>query len=307
MVHMILKRLFFNILIFALIFCMLMLIVFIPRSLETTLGDEETQLKGLQIGDSFVTLDTEKFIKETSGYIKTLSSGSLGETKRHIKVYRYIETSFRRTLTLLSTSFVITILFGLLKGIYDRHKGNTSMSNVKLLSTISFLSIPDIFLILLLQSLAVWLHHKNIEIVTVVAGETIKSMILPVISMTLMPIHYLSRITTVSVERISQLPYITTAIGKGASKSRVLWIHILRNAIVEILGSFSSVVALLISSLLLVEYMFGYPGLTFMMFEYSKEPGIIMATAMILALIYVVVDTFINTIRVLLIPHIKQA
>lgn len=261
------------------------------------------------IGDTQVSLDTKKLGTEVFSYLRTLLSGSFGKTRDNKQVSQYITAGLPRTLTLLIGAIFLSTVFGVVKGIFDSKRGKHKQSNFKLLSTITFLSVPDIFVIIIVQSLVVWSYKHNIKIFPLAGADTWKHAVLPIVSLSLIPMAYIARITSMSFDKIYEQDYIKTALGKGASSTRIIWIHAFRNAIVDIIGSFSSIIAILISSLLLIEYLFYYPGIAqnmYSLYERNSTNAVI-GLAIVLGMIYFIIDTLFKILKYILTPKLSEA
>lgn len=280
------------------IFIILTLIIAItklsnPRHIKVDISglpDMEKEIHLRRYGES-VRLDSfssfEELKNQVIDYYRMLFSGDLGWTYDMVKkvdnygnsriireqiepVDEILKTGFKRSIKLLSISMVLAILVGILKGVFDSKKEKKDNSTIKLFTTIIGLSIPAIFLVPLLQFAMLWLRRFGIEF-PIIGHETYKQMILPIIVLTILPGMYVARITAVAVDKAYENQYVRTAISKGSSKFRVLWIHVFRNAIVEIVGSLPAILTLIISDLVIVEYLFQYQGITYLMIEYHEK------------------------------------
>lgn len=235
--------------------------------------------------DSFSSFEELK--NEVIDYYRMLLSGDLGWTYDTVKkvdhfgnsrivrekidpINEILKTGFKRSIKLLSISIVLAIIIGVLKGIFDSKKEKEYNSSIKLFTTIVGLSIPAIFLVPLLQFAMLGLRKYGIEI-PIIGHETYKQMILPIIVLTILPGMYIARITALAIDKTYENEYVRTAISKGSSKFRVLWVHVFRNAIVEIVASLPGILTLLISDLVIVEYLFQYQGITYLMIEYHEK------------------------------------
>lgn len=269
------------------------------------------------------TLSTAKEVKEdVIDYYKKILKGDLGYTK---KLVRYVDSSgnhksryenidpvdgivkdgLMRSLKLLITALAIALIIGIPKGIYDSKKGKETNSTIKLFITVIGLSIPIIFLGPLLQYAAISLRSNYGIIFPTIGDSTLKHMILPTIALSLLPTMYIARITAIAMDKAYEDEYVRTAISKGNSKLRTMWVHVFRNAIVEITGSLSSVLTIIISDLALVEYLFEYKGLTYTMLRYFElgQSDVVTASALILAAIYLSFYILFQILKYVLIPR----
>jgi peptide/nickel transport system permease protein len=91
--------------------------------------------------------------------------------------------------------------------------------------------------------------------------DRIYHLVLPVFTLALPQIAYLSRHMRFAMLEILRLEYIRTAWAKGLSGWRVTFKHAFRNALIPLLTAIGLMVPLLVSGAILVETVFGYPGL----------------------------------------------
>lgn len=199
-----------------------------------------------------------------------------------------LKAGFVRSIKLLSGAIGGALILGMIKGVFDSKKDKKKNSTFKLFTTIVGLSIPVIFLAPLLQFAVFRLKIKYGFSLPITGYETLMHTILPTIVLSILPTMYIARITAIAMDRAYENEYVRTAISKGNSKLRVLWIHVFRNAIVEVTGSLPSVLTIIISDLALVEYLFDYRGLTYMMVEYydQGQSDVVTGLALILCAIF---------------------
>jgi peptide/nickel transport system permease protein len=86
-------------------------------------------------------------------------------------------------------------------------------------------------------------------------------LVLPVVTLALPQIAYLSRHMRFAMLEILRLEYIRTAWAKGLSARQVMSKHAFRNALIPLITALGLMVPLLISGVILVETVFAYPGL----------------------------------------------
>ncbi|MGP4078533.1 ABC transporter permease subunit [Pseudalkalibacillus sp. R45] len=125
------------------------------------------------------------------------------------------------------------------------------------------LSIPDFFLIICLQ----WLVIFYIPWIDFFGYEQWYSFILPSILVSIYPMMYIARITSVAISNQEFEPYIQVARAKGFTRKIVLYKHTLKNCWDTILSHFSSVMLYILSNLLIVEYLLDYKGAAYRLFK----------------------------------------
>src|SRR4029078_11357850 len=100
---------------------------------------------------------------------------------------------------------------------------------------------------------AIFLNDRDIYNLRLIA--------LPVITLTAVELGYVARMTRASMVEVMDSPYIRTAIIKGMPFRRVVIRHALRNALMAPITVIMLHVNLLIGGIVVVEVLFGFPGL----------------------------------------------
>jgi len=193
---------------------------------------------------------------------------NLGYNIKGKALNKVLFTSFMRTALLLSSSIVLAFVLGVFKGISDSNRGNKNNVFAKILISVIPISIPDVLIAAIMQSFAIWLNQRDIHIFKVAGAGTLAHSFLPIISLSILPAFYIARITSLEVNDCYKKAYVLTALGKGCSSKRVLWNHVMRNAIKSIIEGLPNITSMIISNTLIVEYMFSYPGLTTLLMDH---------------------------------------
>jgi len=179
-------------------------------------------------------------------------------------------------LTMLSEAFYLSIVvlffgtflalfIGIPKGILDSRKKRTA-GTFKLLQSYIPLSIPDVLTISLIQLGAIYLYYNEIAFLGVgpihfLGDEQWYQSIFPIISISILPAAYISRVTANTIESLQIKPYIVTARGKGCSRFQILRKHMMKNITFEILSIFPTIMGMMFASLIIVERLFYYRGM----------------------------------------------
>src|SRR5262249_56390603 len=94
----------------------------------------------------------------------------------------------------------------------------------------------------------------------IIEGD-LNAIALPVLTLTLGAAAYVFRHARVSVIETMSAPYVRTAVLNGFSPARILWGHVMPNAAVVVVNAVALNAITLLSAVLVVETVFGYPGL----------------------------------------------
>jgi peptide/nickel transport system permease protein len=127
------------------------------------------------------------------------------------------------------------------------------------------LSVPGfvigIILILVCSLKYQWLPSRGYVPINQDFFGNLQLMILPSITGGLTATPYLVRYLRASMLEVKQSSFVRTAEGKGLSNSKILFKHILPNSLVPTLTMLGLIVGYTLSGVLVIEYMFGMPGI----------------------------------------------
>ena len=138
-------------------------------------------------------------------------------------------------------------------------------------------------------------------------GGCLVRLILPSITLSVIYIALIARITRASILEVLNEDYIRTARAKGLSNRVVLMRHALRNAAVPILTVIGVGVALLIGGAIVTESVFGLPGLGRLTVEavLSRDFPTIQAVILLFSVVYVLINLLIDISYTLFDPRIR--
>jgi peptide/nickel transport system permease protein len=219
----------------------------------------------------------------------------------------------RNSLILAAVAFSVVmplaLLFGIIAGVNEGKVVDRTISVAGLTLT----SIPEfvtgLFLILIL---GIWL--KVVPAVAIFTSpnaifENPQLLILPVLTLTAVELGYVARMTRASMVEVMDTPYIRTAVIKGMPRSRVIFRHAVRNALLAPITIIMLHVNWLIGGLVVVEVIFGYPGLGQYIYDAAifGDFNAIEAAAMILVVVAVGTRLIGDFAYTLLNPRIRYA
>ncbi len=131
--------------------------------------------------------------------------------------------------------------------------------------------------------------------------------ILPVISLSLYPMAYITRLTKSSMLDALGQDYVRTAKAKGVSQFKIIFKHALRNAMIPIITYVGPLTAYILTGSLVVETVFTIGGLgsKFVSGITNRDYPMIMATTIFLATLMVMANLISDLIYKLVDPRIS--
>jgi peptide/nickel transport system permease protein len=177
----------------------------------------------------------------------------------------------RNTAVLAGVAFIfimpLALFFGIIAGVNEGKPLDRAISISSLAATATPEFVTGIFLILIL---GIWLQRiwpdspfKASAAFTTPNAifEDPTLLLLPVFTLTAVELGYVARMTRASMVEVMDSAYIRTAIIKGMPYRRVIIRHAIRNALMAPITIIMLHVNYLVGGLVVVEVIFGYPGL----------------------------------------------
>ena len=132
--------------------------------------------------------------------------------------------------------------------------------------------------------------------------------VLPIITLTLWPTAYLTRIMRGSILDVLGSDFIRTARGKGLGPTSVLFGHALRNALIPFTTVLAIQFATLLAGSMIVETVFNYPGLGLLMINAIRQLdfALVAGSIALTATIAVVMNLFADILYAVIDPRVSH-
>lgn len=251
---MFIKNLFFYVIIIA----ALLLVVLFPRNPSMSVGGRA------QTVEMEYQFSLQEYKDNIVQYIQLVwKEKSLGETRhQNVTVEDELKRFFPNSLKIIIPAFIISLLMGVWKGVFDYRNRFNRKSILGNGLTWLLQSIPDFFIVICLQWLVIFIFPS----LRLFSQSNWYGFIAPAILVSIYPMMYMARITSAALSNEDGQYYIQVAKAKGFPMSKVTNRHILRNGMKMILSHMTSLMIHTLSSLLIVEYLIGYEGLAYRLF-----------------------------------------
>ena len=117
-------------------------------------------------------------------------------------------------------------------------------------------------------------------------------LVLPVITLSLYPTAYITRLTRSSMLDVLGQDYIRTAKAKGVSGTKIIFGHALKNSLIPVITYFGPMLAYIVTGSLVVEQIFAVPGIgrAFVSSITNRDYPLIMGTTIILSFLVVIMN-----------------
>jgi oligopeptide transport system permease protein len=200
----------------------------------------------------------EPLWKQFGLYVQSVLQGDLGESmvRRGLFVEDVLSDRFPTSLTLGAAGLAVSLAVGLPAGLLGAVKQNRWPDHsVMVAATIGY-AIPSFVLsLLLILVFGGWLGWFPLG-----GWGTPSHVVLPAIALGLPWAGLIARLTRASMLEVLRQDYVRTARAKGAPARRVVVRHALRNALIPLTAVIAVLAAELVTGSLIVELIFGIPG-----------------------------------------------
>jgi peptide/nickel transport system permease protein len=242
---------------------------------------------------------------------KTLH-GDLGESFFFKKqVAELISDRLEPTLSLAALTITLAVLIAVPLGVLAAYRHGGWIDRIVMGFSVLGFSVP-VFVIgyALIYVFAVelaWLPVQGYQRISLGVGGWLERLILPSVTLSVIYIALIARITRTSVLEVMNEDYIRTARAKGQTERKVLVRHALANAAVPIVTVVGLGVALLIGGVVVTESVYTIPGLGRLTVDavLARDYPTIQAVILLFSLSYVLINLFVDVTYTFFDPRIR--
>ncbi len=244
-------------------------------------------------------------IEQFMVFLKDVSEGDLGYSLRKQRpAMELVLEAYPTTLALagvaMSLSIVLAVIVGALAaywpgGVFDRVSSTASLAGA---------SAPDFWVaitgILVFAVTLRWLPTSG-------TGD-LPHWILPIVVLMLRPFGLMVQVVRASMLSALASAYVKTARAKGVRETSVIFVHALRNACLSIVTVAGDMAVGLINGAVIVETVFGWPGVGKLMIDsvIQRDFPTVQATVMVTATAIFLMNIVIDLLYVALDPRIRH-
>ena len=236
-------------------------------------------------------------------YLEGLMQGDFGvSTKTGREISTTIFDSFAISAKLGGYAALIAIVFGLLFGSVAALNRGKAGDRIIIFFTTLFVAVPS-FILATLLLLVFCLKLGWVS----VWSTTSQNYVLPIISLALYPMSYITRLTKTSMLDVLGQDYIRTARAKGVKERVVIFKHALKNALIPVITYVGPMTAYILTGSMVVETVFttGGLGTKFVTGISNRDYPMIMGTTIFLATLMVTMTLISDLVYKIVDPKIS--
>lgn len=242
-------------------------------------------------------------------YVRFMGNAFQGDLGRSYSSNRQVVQTILQKLpatAILSLSaLLISSVLGVFIGIISATKQYTFTDNASMLFALFGISFPTFAFGLIMA----WLfgHILKWFPISGYINEGLQYLVLPMLTLALRPLAITARITRSSMLDVMSQDYVRTAKAKGLSNYKVILKHTLRNALNPVITTISASLAATLGGVFFIEYIFNWPGIGLLAIDaiFKLDFPMIQGTVLFSAIIFVIINFFVDIIYAYLDPKVK--
>ena len=241
-------------------------------------------------------------------YVTTLTSLFTGDAGKSYNYVRPVSELFAERLGATARvgllSFALSVVLGVLLGVFSAVKRNTPFDRVTVFLSILGSTLPNFVLSILL----IFLFALTLRWLPSGGFESAKSYIMPMIAMAVGPTASITRLTRSSLLDVLRQDYLDCARAKGVKPRMVLFKHALRNALIPVVTVVGLQLGTIIGGSVVVETVFSWPGIGTLVINAAKmrDYPIIIYGVMLISVVVTIMTLAVDISYSLLDPRIRD-
>jgi len=241
-----------------------------------------------------------------------LLTGNLGESFFFKKtIAELIASRIEPTLSLAFATMLIAVVVAIPLGVLAAYKHGSWIDRIVMGFSVLGFSVP-VFVIgyLMIYVFAItlgWFPVQGYQPLSQGFGGYVQRLVLPSLTLSVIYIALIARMTRASVLEVLSEDYIRTARAKGQVERKILFRHALKNAAVPIVTIVGIGIALLIGGVVVTESVFSIPGLGRLTVDavLARDYPTIQAVILLFSGVYVGINLLIDLAYSLFDPRIR--
>lgn len=247
-------------------------------------------------------------------WLGDVAKGDLGRSLTNQRpVSEMIGWRFSNTLFLAAAAAAVSVPLAIILGMLAALYRNSWLDRLLSMSSLSAISFPEFFVgYILIAVFAVKLGllpgvasiHQGMSF-----GQKLISIVLPTITLMLVVLAHMMRMTRAAIIGILTSPYIEMAKLKGIRRGRIIYRHAIPNALAPIINVVIMDLAWLVVGVVVVEVVFVYPGLGQLLVDAvsKRDLPVVQASGLIFACTYILLNLTADVLAILTNPKLRSS
>jgi peptide/nickel transport system permease protein len=251
------------------------------------------------------------------GKVVTLDLGYSYRQQRTVAsaILERLPATLLLTLSAFAISLVGGVVLGALAGVRAGRPSDTLISLLALVIYATPVFWLGLMLVLLFSVQLGWLPAFGYETIGVTMSgwaavtDKLVHLVLPAFTLGMLYLAIYARLMRSSIIEVSHQDYVKTARAKGASDSRILWRHMLRNALLPVVTMAGVQAGTLIGGSVVIETVFAWPGLGRLTYDavLQRDYQVMLGIFLVLSILVIAFNWLTDLLYRVIDPRIKAA
>ena len=218
----------------------------------------------------------------------------------------------KNTFILAGFTALIAIPLSLMLGMLSAAFPNSLLDRTISITSLMIVSVPEFLtgtvLVLVIAVGFQLLPATSHLTANATAAATFKALIMPMATLTIASLAYMTRMTRAAILDVLRSPYVEMAVLKGVPRWRIIVFHALPNALGPIVNVVALVLGYLVSGVVVVEAVFAYPGMGRLLLDSVglRDFPMVQALTMLFCGFYITINLFADILAMLTNPRLGE-
>lgn len=251
-------------------------------------------------------------IEQYLQWVRGVVTGEMGTSvSSGVPVSDVIAPRVSNSLTLGVIAAIILIPLPIILGTVAGIRAGGSVDKLVSIPSLILGSLPEFvvgsFVILLLSLRLGWFPPVSIVPPGESALQHLDALVLPILALVIVGVGYTSRVVRAGVIEGLQSDFVETARLKGVPEGRVIRRHVLPNSLAAAIHATTVTLQWLIGGLIIIEVVFGYPGVGSVLVQAvsARDIPLVQATTLFIAAVFIALNVVADTLIVLATPKLR--
>jgi peptide/nickel transport system permease protein len=254
-------------------------------------------------------------VSQYGDWLKDLATGNLGTSlAARQPVTDVIGKRVLNSAFLMLVAALISIPLSILIGAVTARRRDGPFDHGMSIGLLGLAALPDFVVAIMLVVLFGTTVFQVLPPVSLIPPEDkpwqhLNELVLPVLTLVIVVTPYISRIMRASMVEVLESDYVEMARLKGMPERKVLWRHSVPNGIAPTIQVVALNLAYLAGGIVVVEFVFGYPGIgaAFVDAVANRDIPVVQALAILIAALYVLLNVLADVATILVSPRLRTS
>jgi peptide/nickel transport system permease protein len=254
-------------------------------------------------------------VEQYTSWLGGLLTGDLGNSlAANVPVTELIGKRIENSAVLMVLAALISIPLSIVLGSVAARRRDRAFDHASSIVLLALAALPEFVVAIGLVVLFGTTVFTVLPAVSLIppdeaAWHHVKELVLPTTALVLAVTPYIARIMRASMVEVLESDYVEMARLKGLPERRVLWRHALPNGIAPAIQVIALNLAYLAGGIVLVEFVFGYPGIGGALVDAvsNRDIPVVQALAILIAGLYVFLNLCADIATILVSPRLRTS